>query len=316
MSSYKIKETMFGSYKEYMIFNKETREKVQIVSDFGCNIRELVLKSGIHIHRVIDGHQVPARLKRKYSTCSFLSPFTGRIPKGQYTFKSMDYRLPINKPVEDNAIHGLIYNQRFLLKDKKISENHASLTFEHEIIPGQHQGYPFHLKIQKIMTLYKGGLSIRTKVTNKGKNDAPFADGWHPYLMLKIPIDNLNIKLPAKEYYTNDKHKIIDEKKKIKDTMYDIRKPTSLKDKNFDTCFTGLTYKNNFAQTILKDDEKKLILWQDKNYPFIQLYTPDHRRSIAIEPLSAPSNSFNNGIGLLTLKSGKKFQGDIGIELL
>jgi aldose 1-epimerase len=38
-----------------------------------------------------------------------------------------------------------------------------------------------------------------------------------------------------------------------------------------------------------------------KNYPYLQVYTPDHRRSIAIENLSSPPDSFNNLMGLITL---------------
>ncbi|MGL6269156.1 MAG: hypothetical protein ACRC2O_14590, partial [Chitinophagaceae bacterium] len=40
----------------------------------------------------------------------------------------------------------------------------------------------------------------------------------------------------------------------------------------------------------------------DKSYPYLQLYTPPHRNSIAIENLSAAPDAFNNGMGLVTLE--------------
>jgi aldose 1-epimerase len=45
----------------------------------------------------------------------------------------------------------------------------------------------------------------------------------------------------------------------------------------------------------------QIEVWPDKAYPYVQLYTPDHRMSIAIENLSAPPDTFNNGISLMIL---------------
>jgi aldose 1-epimerase len=42
--------------------------------------------------------------------------------------------------------------------------------------------------------------------------------------------------------------------------------------------------------------------YPDRSYPYLQLYTPPHRRSIAIENLSAAPDVFNNRIGLVTLE--------------
>jgi len=38
------------------------------------------------------------------------------------------------------------------------------------------------------------------------------------------------------------------------------------------------------------------------SYPYLQIFTPDHRNSIAIENLSAAPDAFNNGIGLKVLE--------------
>ncbi|MEO6547212.1 MAG: hypothetical protein ABIN94_04410, partial [Ferruginibacter sp.] len=43
----------------------------------------------------------------------------------------------------------------------------------------------------------------------------------------------------------------------------------------------------------------------DQHYPFLQIYTPPHRNSIAIENLSAPPDSFNNKISLNILQPGE-----------
>jgi aldose 1-epimerase len=52
----------------------------------------------------------------------------------------------------------------------------------------------------------------------------------------------------------------------------------------------------------LKNDAVTLIISPDKQYPYLQIYTPPHRKSIAIENLTSAPDSFNNGIGLLIIK--------------
>lgn len=50
--------------------------------------------------------------------------------------------------------------------------------------------------------------------------------------------------------------------------------------------------KDGIAVTITPED----------NYPYLQVYTPPHRKSIAIENLSAAPDAFNNKMGLLVLE--------------
>ena len=51
------------------------------------------------------------------------------------------------------------------------------------------------------------------------------------------------------------------------------------------------------------------------NYPYLQLYTPDHRKSIAIENLSSAPDAFNNGRGLLILKPGEGINFEVVIRI-
>jgi aldose 1-epimerase len=41
------------------------------------------------------------------------------------------------------------------------------------------------------------------------------------------------------------------------------------------------------------------------SYPYLQIYTPPHRKSIAIENVSGPPDAFNNGMGFVTLEPGQ-----------
>jgi aldose 1-epimerase len=46
----------------------------------------------------------------------------------------------------------------------------------------------------------------------------------------------------------------------------------------------------------------KIIVTPISNYPYLQLYTPPDRKSIAIENLSGAPDCFNNKMGLQTLQ--------------
>ena len=48
-----------------------------------------------------------------------------------------------------------------------------------------------------------------------------------------------------------------------------------------------------------------LTIKTDKSYPYLLIYTPAHRNSIAIENLSAAPDAFNNKMGLEILKPGE-----------
>jgi len=43
------------------------------------------------------------------------------------------------------------------------------------------------------------------------------------------------------------------------------------------------------------------------SYPYLQIYTPPHRDSIAIENLSSAPDAFNNRIGLIIAKPNEKY---------
>jgi aldose 1-epimerase len=81
--------------------------------------------------------------------------------------------------------------------------------------------------------------------------------------------------------------------------------------KKIGTAFFDDCYKLNFEtcqpMCVLKDPAQKIQLEirPDKSYPYLQIYTPPHRQSIAIENLSAPPDSFNNGINLIILNPGE-----------
>jgi aldose 1-epimerase len=69
-----------------------------------------------------------------------------------------------------------------------------------------------------------------------------------------------------------------------------------------DNCFLLDQHSAMQQQCTLKNEKLTLIIAPDKHYPYLQIYTPPHRKSIAIENLTSAPDSFNNGIGLLIIE--------------
>ena len=59
---------------------------------------------------------------------------------------------------------------------------------------------------------------------------------------------------------------------------------------------------HNASICILENEKYTLTIEPSPAYPYLQLYTPDHRGSIAIENLSGAPNCFNNKMGLHILQ--------------
>ena len=75
---------------------------------------------------------------------------------------------------------------------------------------------------------------------------------------------------------------------------------------SFDNCFT-LNFETCQPMCVLRNPAKKIEIeiYPEKSYPYLQIYIPPHRKSIAIENISGAPDAFNNGMGYTTLEAGK-----------
>ncbi len=81
--------------------------------------------------------------------------------------------------------------------------------------------------------------------------------------------------------------------------------PRLIGEESFDHCFLLEPNSNSAAATLENPSNGlRLSIYPDVHYPYLQIYTPDDRRTIAIENLSSAPDSFNNGLGLIILDPG------------
>ena len=221
---------------------------------------------------------------------AILFPFANRIKDGEYTFNDSNYKLNCNEVDKNNALHGLVYNKRFVCVNKNTTLESASITIQYKD-EGNSKGFPYKFNIELTYTLSKSGLNVSVKVINKDKTAFPYTLGWHPYFN-SLNLNNSSISFNAETKYTFDKQQIITGIDNL-----NIKMPFHLKNVNLDD---GYPLKTNEIEFLTPEYSFKIKTTSKEN--FLQLYTPKRPNTIAIEPMTGAADNFNNKIGLQTLQ--------------
>ncbi len=236
-----------------------------------------------------------------FKSCK-LSPFACRIKNAAYHFGEKEYTIQ-KFLLNNSALHGLLYDADFDVLEQFADDLSAGVTLKYAYT-GTDKGYPFFYDCLVAYHLKKDNqLTIVTEIINRDEGLIPIQDGWHPYFTLGGKIDELQLEFQSKEIV------VFDEALLPTGELLPYQEFGSLKkigDTQLDHCFTL-----NFAECqplcVLRDANKNIQveIRPDKHYPYLQIYTPPHRDSIAIENLSAAPDAFNNGMGLITLQPGE-----------
>jgi len=208
----------------------------------------------------------------------------------------------------------LLVKKSFEVVKETATDSSASVTMKYDYRKDD-AAYPFDYRCEVKYELKKNRmLMIETTVMNTGKESLPVADGWHPYFTLGGRIDDMELSFHAKQMLEFDE-KLIPTGRLIPNTKFN--KPEKIGDTFLDNCFM-LDEINGEAVCSLRNlaSGLKLLFFPDKHYRYLQIYTPPHRKNIAIENLSAAPDAFNNGIGLIILEPGQSQKFSVGYQLL
>lgn len=298
------------------ITNESGFEKAVLKDTVSSAIAEIIPSCGAILHsfsiqhnnsplNVIDSYNDADDFKANCSSKGFksckLSPFVCRLKDGSYSFGQEEYKIE-KFYLEQNALHGLLYDAVFNIVDQQSGPEKASVTMMHEY-RAEDPGYPFNYDCMVTYELTTGNaLSIITEIINKDEGLIPVADGWHPYFTLGGKIDDLQLEFQSKEILEYDEQLIPRGKLLPYQEFGSIKK---IGDAIFDNCFT-LNQAECQPLCVLRDPAQQIQIeiHPGTSYPYLQIYTPGHRNSIAIENLSSAPDAFNNGMGGLTLAAG------------
>jgi aldose 1-epimerase len=283
-----------------IILEETNCSKAEIFS-FGALLNYFSIRQNEEEVNVIDGYENVDEAVKKIDRgfwSAKLSPFVCRVENGEYIFENKKHKID-KFYLGKEAIHGLIYDAHFSIKSSGSNEDAAFATLEY-LYNKAGQGFPFVYKIEVKYELRKNhALNISTTIVNAGVDEMPLADGWHPYFKFGEKVDDLRFQMNAEQMIEFD-HRLLPTGKLLPFDQFISSK--KLGSNHFDHCF--LLKQNPMPACVLSDDENKITLkiLPENSYPYLQIYTPDDRKTIAIENLSSTPDSFNNGMGLIVLK--------------
>jgi aldose 1-epimerase len=312
---FEIHKQAFGDLTEFVIQHTTTGNRFVVVPELGGIVRQLSLKKGNTLFSVLKTPGTPDTLKADTQSASeLLFPFASRIPEGTYTFFQKTYSLVQNDPNHASAIHGLVRKQAFHLSEQIVRDDAATLTLHYKL--RDQIGYPFSIDfaIQYRLTA-DGKFELTYSASNTGNEPAPAMFGWHPYFKLgNEQVDAWKIEIPSQEIV-----KFNDDMTPIGKEAFPISGPTLLFKKVLDNCFiVNTASEKSVTKLISENQDVTLNIEQETGegkFNHLVIYTPPSRDCVAIEPLTANVNAFNNGEGLNVLAPGNMISGTISISL-
>jgi aldose 1-epimerase len=297
-----------AGFDKTILQNDETKNYAAIAPACGAVLLEFVAKQNNIPFNVIDGYKSAEEFKNQLAEKGFkgckLSPFVCRLNQSRFTFADKEYVIEKQKSSPNkHAIHGLIYDKSFEVISETANDKEAAVTMKYEY-RADDPGYPFNYDCIVTWRLEKNNkLTVITECVNKDEGLIPIQDGWHPYFTLGDTINNLDLEfqsLKMVEFNTE----LLPTKKLIDYTRFTTIE--KLGDRFLDNCFV-LDSQECQPLCVLRNADKKIEiqLLPDESYPYLQVYTPPHRKSIAIENLSGAPDGFNNNMGVTTLEPGQ-----------
>ncbi|TJY72428.1 aldose epimerase [Arthrobacter sp. CAU 1506] len=280
-----------------------------VITELAGSLR-LFEKGGVRLTETYDDDRIPP------SACGILlAPWPNRVAEGRWTLDGEIQQLDITEPGRGHAIHGLLRNTGYRL----VERSEHRLVLRAEIFP-QH-GYPFRLSHSAEYSLDQAGdLTVRQELLNLSGAAAPVALGAHPFLRLgDEPADRLTLTVPAARYFPADPQTMIPAADVPVDEQTDLRTGARLAELAMDRAYTGLSAGTGgrVVSTLVSDSGSMVGLWQDETFQYVHIFVtskyPGRACALAAEPMTAPADSFNSGIGLTWLRPGGSFGGNWGI---
>lgn len=233
-----------------------------------------------------------------------LVPWPNRVRDGRYSFGGRDLQLPLTEPKRHHASHGLARWVAWTPEE----HSGASVSLQYRLMA--QTGYPWILDLHVLYDLSADGLTVTQTATNLSPEPAPYASGAHPYLTVGPgPVDGWELTLPAATRSVVDEALIPVGREPVESTAYDFRVARPLRGTELNTGFTDLDRDERGVATVTLRDPvsgRAVALWADEHHRWLLLYTADDvpataRRSLAVEPMTAPPDAFRSGDDLLTL---------------
>ncbi len=237
-----------------------------------------------------------------YGSGIVLVPWPNRVEDGRWEHDGAEMLLDITEPDKHNAIHGLLRNTAY----RVVAREESEITLGASVFP-QH-GYPFHLDTRVTYRLVADGIVVTHEIVNFSDAAAPVAVGAHPYLRVgDAPVADVMLELAASTHFEVTDRLNAREQHDVTGTRFDVRAPHRIGDLELDDGFGGVA--PGSVHRLTAPDGRTVEQWSDDEFGYVQVFA--NRKfpnsdgiALAVEPMTAPANALNTGLGLHHLEPG------------
>ncbi len=228
----------------------------------------------------------------------FLYPYANRLSRKKFILENKSILIKKNTTFYDGnglPLHGfLLKTDKWKIKEK----NNTFIIAEIDFCSDLYTLFPYKHKIEYKIELKKNEVHFYIKIFPYEK--LPISFGFHPYFSI-YNRNNTKLYLPAQKLIKTNKYLI--PTGKLLDLEYFLlkNKINSKKEKNhfvlplnfdWDHGFTDLKKQNDYNNIQLLTDYYKLNLVIDPFYQVLQVYSPNEKNFVCIEPMIATTNAF------------------------
>ncbi|MGA0542175.1 aldose 1-epimerase [Neotabrizicola sp. VNH66] len=209
-----------------------------------------------------------------------MAPFANRIAGGAFDFGSRRHKLPLNRPEEGMAIHGMARDLQWRIAEQRPAQ--VRLVLE-EVSAG-----PWHFDMVQDLGLSDEGIRIGLTITNRGQESLPFGLGLHPWFPRP---DGTRLTFSAAGAHRRDERGLpLPEVVPVPGLSQGDGRP--LQDlPPLDACFSGWTPRT--ARILWSDAETALTLRAEGALRHLHIYLPAERPVFCAEPVSHLPDAVN-----------------------
>jgi len=168
--------------------------------------------------------------------------------------------------------------------------------------------FPFPHTLEMAATLNPSSLTLHTTVFAGANSSVPISFGFHPYFGIpQLPRSQWRLQTPHMNKLQLDSTGIptgVQESFGPFDSL--------LADKRFDDGFALVGAHSSFS---LSGAGRQITVTFLGNFPYAQIFAPNDKDFIAIEPMTAPTSALTSGQALQVLAPGEQFRASFRITV-
>ena len=129
------------------------------------------------------------------NTTSFaMAPFANRIDSGRFETNGREVIMPINRPAQNVAIHGIARNRSWRIESRAPDRLEVAVDVDAS-------DYPFKFSARQVYSVSADAWTTALEVRNNGSQAMPFGIGHHPFFR-RTP--RATLQFSARGYFDTD----------------------------------------------------------------------------------------------------------------